>query len=167
MGITCCSLVPDSIFGIDEFINISSILINAGIAIWIVHTIQNKLNNKRVLKDFYIDEVKELRYEYKKYLTDLINGDISPKNVISWHKLMNIKVEDLMMDLKNIYRFDNSLLKPYQIELRELITENPDFIDQFNSEKLTLTSNSINIIIKFQQNNNRLFSDLIVKINNN
>ena len=100
------------------------------------------------------------------FIIDLINGDIYPKNIIPWHKLMNIKVNDVMYDLENTYKINKTSLKPYQIELRELITDNEDFIEQFNSEKLVLNHNSINLIIKFQQNHNKLFSDLIIKINN-
>jgi len=166
MGATDCLTINTITFSVSDCINIISILVNSVIAIWIVYTIQNKLNNKRVLKDFFIEEIKDIRSQYKSYLSDLVSGKIQPKTITSWHKLMSIKINDIMLDLQTTYKCDKDFLRPYQIDLRELITENIDFIEQFNKKSLQLSSESINQILKFQQNNNKLFSDLIIKINN-
>ena len=48
---------------------------------------------------------------------------------------MNIKVIDIMRTINEIYKIDENILNPYQNELRELITENEDFISSFNLEQ--------------------------------
>ena len=79
---------------------------------------------------------------------------------------MNIKVTDIMDEINCIYKIDKNTLNPYQNELRDLLTDNEDFNNQFNDEKLILSSNSKNSLIKFQQEKNKLFNQIILKINN-
>ena len=60
--------------------------------------------------------------EYKTFLTNLYLNTTHPQKIIPWFKLMNIKVDDLMSIVNAKYKIDEKKLKPYQIDLRELIT---------------------------------------------
>jgi hypothetical protein len=149
-----------------DWIDVLGIFVNAGLAFWIVKTIQNRLTNKRVLKDHFINEVKELRNEYKACLSNLYSDQTQPKRVVPWFKLMNIKVNDLMAIVAKKYKIDKTVLHPYQRELQELITNNEEFIDQFKSAKpIVFTENSKNTFIKFQQEHSHIFNELIIHIN--
>jgi hypothetical protein len=149
-----------------DCINLLGIFINSILAFWIVKTIQNRLTNKRVLKDHFISEVKDIRNDYKNCLSNLYSSKSLPKLVIPWFKLMNIRVNDLMLILNKKYKIGSSHLLPYQIDLPELITNNEEFIDQFRNESLIVFSEISKIqLLRFQQENNKLFNDLIIKIN--
>lgn len=125
-----------------------------------------RLTNKRVLKDHFITEIKDIRSEYKIFLNNLYSNNTRVKSVIPWFKLMNIKVIDIMRTINEIYKIDENILNPYQNELRELITENEDFISSFNLEQnIIFSDNSKTKIIEFQQKNNSLFNRLIIEIN--
>jgi hypothetical protein len=166
MGTTCCCLNPLSSLTATNWIAILGIFVNSALAIWIVRTIQSRLTNKRVLKDHFINEVKEIRNEYKCCLNNLYSNKTLPKTLIPWFKLMNIKVADLLTLINAKYKIDKDRLSPYQRELQELITNNEDFITQFNTDKpVVFTENSRSLIIKFQQEHNHLFNDIIIKIN--
>lgn len=155
-----CSLLPS------DWIDITGLLINSFLAFWIVKTIQNRLTNKRVLKDHFITEIKEIRNEYRNFLSNIYSCKTHPRIVIPWFKLMNIKVNDIMSVLNVKYSIDRNYLLPYQHDLQELITNNEDFITQFNDDKnVTFTETSKIQFIKFQQENNQLFNDIIIKIN--
>ena len=56
---------------ISDWISIIGIIINSSLSIWLVITIQNRLTNKRVLKDHFITEIKDIRSEYKIFLNNL------------------------------------------------------------------------------------------------
>lgn len=149
-----------------DWVYVFGVLVNAGLAFWIVRTIQNRMTNRRVLKDHFINEVKDLRNEYKACLSNLYADKIYPQNVIPWFKLMNIKVNDLMTILNDKYKVDKIILQPYQIELSNLITNNDDFIQQFKSGKpVVFSPESKNSFIKFQQDHNNLFNKIIIAIN--
>lgn len=165
MGTTCC-INPHCSLDASDWITLLGILINSALAIWIVRTIQSRLTNKRVLKDHFINEIKEIRNEFKICLNNLYSNKTHPESVIPWFKLMNIKVDDLMIIIHSKYKIAGNSLSPYQNDLRELITNNDDFIKQFKSNKpIAFSEISRNQIIKFQQEHNKLFNNVIVKIN--
>lgn len=149
-----------------DFIAILSLCLNLGFGIWVVYVLQNNLSNRRVLKDHFISEVKELRKEYISYLNILYLDKAKTKSVLPWFKLMNVKTENLMNILSHKYKTDSDLLNPYQNDLRDLVTDNPDFISQFSStETVTFSNISKNTFIEFQTTHSHLFNDLIISIN--
>ncbi len=165
MGTTCCCLRLFCSLESADWIALFGVAVNAGLAYWIVRTIQNKLTNKRVLKDHFISEMKDIRTEYKNCLNNLYSNNTNPQRIIPWFKLMNIRVNDLMILINQKYKIDIKKLEPYQNELRELITNNNDFINQFRNDKVVFSEASRSELIKFQQTHNKLFNEIIIAIN--
>lgn len=164
--IICCYVKTSDTIKIADYISILAIIINFILAIIIVRTIQNRLTNKRVLKDHFISEIKELRNEYRDCINKLHSNSANSKEILPLLKLMNIKAKDLI-ELVNIkHGIDKQILLPYQDTLRELITNNVDFIRDFNTVgTINFSEDSKNSFHKFQQENNHIFNDLIIKIN--
>lgn len=150
---------------ISDYIELLSVLFNILLTIWIVKVLQNKLTNKRSLKDYLIQEIKDLRQEYRKFFNNLCSNNINPQTALSWFKLMNIKIEDFMVIVSQEYHIDRKKLEPFQNDLRSLITENEDYIECFKKDKIKFSTNSIQSIIAFQQHNSKLFNEIIVEIN--
>lgn len=149
-----------------DYLDIFSLIINSFLAIWIVYIIQNNLNNKRILKDHFINEIKELRKEYKNFLNSLYLGKLKPKEVIPWFKLMNIKSKNLLFLLNKKYKVDKNALHPYQIHLRKIVTEFSEFDENFKTNReFKLSEESKNELIIFQQDYNGIFNSLIMDIN--
>lgn len=149
-----------------DWVNAFGVAVNAGLAIWIVRAIQDNLNNRRVLKDHFICEVKDLRNSYKEYLNNLHGGKTLPQSITPWFKLMNIKVNDLMVILNKKYRIQIDNLLPYQTTLPELITDSEEFIRQFMGDKpVKFSEETKKALIRFQQEHNQRFNDLIILIN--
>lgn len=138
---------------------------NILIAVGIAYVLQNKFTNKRTLKDHFISEVKEIRSEYRTFLTDLYSNTSSPRELLSWFKLMNIKVGDLISIVNQKYEIPENFFNSYQIELRELVTNSEDFERCFRSNRLNLSESTRRDLTRFQQEHQRLFNDLIIKIN--
>jgi hypothetical protein len=165
MGTTCCCLKFLCSLEAADWIALFGVIVNAGLAYWIVRTIQDKLTNKRVLKDHFINEIKDIRNEYKTCLNNLYANSTHPHRVIPWFKLMNIKIDDLMTLINKKYNIEKSKLKPYQVELQELITNNEDFMAHYNHDKVIFSQASRTQLIKFQQSHNQLFNEIIITIN--
>jgi len=142
------------------------ILINSGIALYIVSNIQKNQVNKRLIKDHLISEIKDIRNDYKDLLSNLTNGVILPSSILPWFKLMNIKINDIMSLAKKKYNVETDYLKPYTDDLRDLITENKEFEAIFNSTTSVSLSNGFRMnIIAFQQKHNHLFNELVIDVN--
>ena len=69
-----------------DWVNIFGFAVNAGLAIWIIKTIQYNQNNRRVLKDHFINEMKDIRTEYKNCLNNLYSNNTHPQRIIPWLK---------------------------------------------------------------------------------
>ncbi len=156
----------DTIGVIGLIISVVGLIINSILAIWIVKILQNNLANKRYLKDYLIEEIKDIRLEYRRFLNDLNSGKLKPKNILPWFKLMNIKVQDIMEIISKKYKIDKDSLKSYQIELRELVTEFKEFNSNYKENKFVkLNDSTLKELIRFQQENNSVFNSIIMKIN--
>lgn len=153
------------LLSVSDWIQIITIIVNIGLTVWIVTIIQNKLTNRRSLKDYVIDEIKGFRQEYRIFFNNLCSNKVQPQTVLSWFKLMNIKINDLMEIIDKQYNVNKDTLAPFQNELRTLITENEDFISCFNRPRIEFSATSQSSIIKFQQENSHLFNEIIVLIN--
>ena len=179
MGATCCVKVQEVlsasdrilfwqtvIIGVQTIIIAIGIGVSAGVGIWIVRTMQDRLTNKRVLKDHLMQEVKDLRDEYREFLKGIYTDKTIGAHVMPWFKLMDLKIDDLM-DIANAkYKIAKTMLAPYQKELLELITENKDFEQQFKSGlAINFKDESKTAFIIFEQNHNHLFNDIIIAIN--
>lgn len=149
-----------------DYINIAGIIINAVLAAWIIIKLQNKINNKRVLKDHLMSEMKSIRDEYLFFFNKLIQGEIEAKTVIPWFKLMSLKINSHLPILNKKYNIQTDCFIPFQLTLLDMVTNNRDFMIQFEkTEPVTFSAESKVIFMKFMQSNNHLFNDIIIKIN--
>lgn len=165
MGIILLCLL--SYLSVSDIITIISIVVNGILALWIVKVIQASFANRRTLKDHFISEVKDLRVEYRTVLNNIYAKKLNSKEVIPWFKVMNIKVNDLMDCLNREFNVEKFALDPYQNQLRDLITESEDFIEGYKgNKKLILSASLIEKMTDFHGENQKLFNDLIIKINN-
>jgi hypothetical protein len=162
MGRGCC-LGFFSDFKVADWIAITGILINAILGVSIVFFLQSKLTNKRLLKDHFINEVKELRKEYETYFKTL--STIPPLEVLQVLKSINRKGSDLLFILKEKYKVDEKVFTPFHIELSEIITDDPEFIRNYRGKSTVLSAEGSRSLRKFQNENSRLFNAIIIRIN--
>lgn len=149
-----------------NWIDLAGIIINSILAVWIVKTIQNRLTNKRVLKDHFITEIKEIQKEFRQFFSELYSNRTKPKDCLAWFKLMNIRVSDLLAIASKKYLVGASALDPYLIELRDFISNSQEFTNAFYGNSPITPSESLRSrLILFEQTNNHLFNEVIVIIN--
>jgi len=150
-----------------EWIAIFAILANAIMAYWIVQTIQKNINNRRVLKDHFISEIKEIRTDYYKWLEYFYSKKFSPREVIPIFKLLSIKVNNCLDVVGETYSIEENCLSPFVLDLPEIITESEAFTSNFSKNtSTTLDNEARHKLIKFQQEHNKVFNKIIVGINN-
>ena len=150
-----------------DWISIFGIIANGIIAWWIVLEIQKNVNNRRILKDHFINEIKEIRNDYVLKLKEIYYDKCEPQKLFYWFKSMDIKVNDLMEFINEKYKkIEKNKLIPYTRDLKKLISDDEDFIKLYKKNKITdfsiILKNKIN---SFQQENNRIFNDVIISIN--
>ncbi|EOR96497.1 hypothetical protein ADIARSV_0281 [Arcticibacter svalbardensis MN12-7] len=149
-----------------NWIDLLGIIANLLFAWWIVIAIQNKINNKRVLKDHFIQDLKEIRNDYRLFFINIDKGVLLPNEILPWFKLMNIKVKDLLDVVKTVHKIDIYQLDPFKKDLNELMSENSDFKTNYRSEQpIVFSGRSKRDFIKFQGKYISRFNEILILIN--
>lgn len=147
-------------------VDILNIVITAGISIWVVRTLQKKLNNERRLKDYFISEISAVQGEYRNLIASVLASKESPKLLKIKFSNLETKLNSLMQILEQKYDISHELLYQYQINLRMIIEDDPGYTSVFRVDsRFTLTPDSVMEIYALDRNNVHLFYDIIIKIN--
>lgn len=151
-----------------DWINLSSVLISLAslfVTIWIGSTLQRAITSERAIKDFLIKNIEEINKHYKSFYADLLGGKFEPKHVLQWFKSFNVEIEPICNKLSEFTNCNYDTLSPFRHELREIITEDEDFINNFDKG---LLDPSVKLRLKiqdFHKRNYHIFIDLICEIN--
>jgi hypothetical protein len=152
---------------VSAWVDIIGILISLIFGFWISSNLQKKITSKRVLKDHLINEVKTLNDFYFNFINDLMEDKKKVKGMIALFKSMNIKIKKIMEIIQDNYKISNLYLTTYQISLRNIILNCKEYEFAFkNGGYLELSNETINELLKFRQQNEHLFNELILLINN-
>lgn len=152
---------------IQIIVSIADIIISAGVAVWIVHTLQKTIDNERSTKDYCISEISKIQTEFRDLMSSAIAGQENTKLFkIKFNKL-TVKVNALMKLLNKKYSIPINILCPYQTELLMKIEDDGGFNSIFmnQTENFQLTQETINNIYILDSNNCHIFYDIIESIN--
>ncbi len=149
-------------------VDVIGIIVTACVSIWIVRTIQNKINNERSLKDYLISEISVIQNEYRVIMANVQSGKESPKLLrIKFHNL-NSKVNQLMRILNQKFGIPLNLLSPYQTTLPMIIEDDSNFQSVYRIDsRFTISKETAAELYKLDNDNGHLFYELIIRINDN
>lgn len=151
---------------IQILVDLFGIFVTTSVSIWIVKTIQKRLNNERSTKDYFIGEVSVIQNEYRNLLSSVMSSKESPKMLKVKFNNLNTKVNSLMKLLATKYKIQENLLAEYQTHLPMIIEDDRGYTNVYRQDsRFTLTRETINAIYKLDRENNHIFYDIIVKIN--
>lgn len=146
-------------------IDIVSIIISGGIAIWIVKYIQSKLDTEQKLRDYFCEEVKIIRDEYRKILDEIYNDQLRPKKFQSEMSSLNNKSTDIMNHLEQKFGVNSEALTNFQLALNTKVSEDDKFIHAYNTNsKVKFSDEFITQIRNIEANNSSVFNDLIEQV---
>ena len=119
-------------------------------------------SEKRYLKEITIEDIKGLREDYRIFLNRLISNQCDPRFIVSWFKVMNLKMEGIGSFIKSEYK--KELFKACQDkhnELKRYVTGCADMNNSYNQKAIIFTDTIKNEIIEFH---NGLYRSLLVAI---
>ena len=147
-------------------VTVISIIVSAAIAVWVVKIIQAKLDSEQKLKDYFCDELKDIRNGYKGVINDIYNNQMTPNDFKNRMNSLGARATDLMAHLKESFNIENTL-DTYRLELNTIVTESDLYIISYahNGDGSLRFSNDFKANLReFEIRNKSIFSDLIQKI---
>lgn len=146
-------------------IGIIEILVTAFVAIWVVQSVQKKIDDEKVLKDFFSKEIIQLRTDLRTFLDNLIKGGITTNSVKQEHNILRVRINDLMSALNIKYNFDKKYLSAYQQNLLKIIEADLHYEEGFASnKKIKFTEDTIEKLHTLRVKNDHLFNDILIKL---
>lgn len=150
----------------EVIVNFFGILVNGFLAWWIVSSIQKKQNNVRIIKDHFINEIKDLRSDCKKFLQKVYSGDCTQNEIITTTRLIGIKSSDLLTIFNRRLLINHAYLHSYHIELNRILTDDTGFlVANGDGLKVRLSAQGKLQLLQFQSQHNSRFNDLILEVN--
>lgn len=143
------------------------IVVSALVAIWIVDTLQKKLDRTHQLKDHFSKEVLAVREQYRNLVRDLTGSSQRPKQIVNNFRMTGIYANDLLKLLNTQYGTPTEILQPFQTELLSIATECEEYNNAYRRNKIfQYRKVTIEAIREFEKKHDRLFNDILMTIYN-
>jgi hypothetical protein len=155
------------IFGLQlsDLIAIIEIIVTSIIGIWIAVAVQNNLTKSRYLKEYFINEVKDIRDLYKGFVNQLYKSQISAIDIKDWFKIMSERTRTLDKFLHEKYKIDNSLIVQKHAEVQQTITNMDEFNEDYKKKTISFTNSSKNEILKLHSELSCVLTQRVIDIN--
>lgn len=157
--------VSDYLSATQIIIAVLNIIIMAFIAIWVVQSVQRKLDSEKTLKDFFSRELIELRIDLRAFLDKLIRGGMEAKAIKLEHHLISVRIQDILTALNQKFGIDKKYLKAYRQNLMKIVEADFNYVNQFETNGSVFFDNeTVSKLHTLRTNNDHLFNDILLKI---
>lgn len=147
------------------FVDVLTMLVGAFIAVWVVKSIQSKLDAEQKLKEYFHSEMLSVRNGYRKILDDIYHHTMRPKDFIQRMNSLSILSTDIMLHVKERYDIDDVRLVSFQLDLNEKISEAPVFLTAYIPDNVLVFSGAFEAELRqFEAANNSVFNEIFVKL---
>lgn len=157
--------IADYLSATQIIVGLIEILVTAFVAIWIVQSVQTKIDNEKVLKDFFSSELIQLRADLRTFLAKLMNGGVEAKTIKLEHNLLRVRINDLLSALNKKYKVDKKYLGAYRQNLLKIVEEDENYNKSYaNNGRVSLTDETVSKLQKLRSDNDHLFNDILIKL---
>lgn len=149
--------------------NISNIisLLTLGGNLIIAYYINRKINNRRKIKDYFMDEIIVQRNAFRRLEDELIDQAKKPLDLKMRIHVLISRVNDLMNAASVQFGINENDLSAYVNGFYAIIDEDLDYTANYSkNSEFHITSETKRKLKSFDSQNDHKFTDVIVYINN-
>lgn len=147
-----------------DWITILDIVITSTIGIWIGVSVQKNLTTNRAVKEYFINENRDIKEKYNKFMNDLYSNHISSEQIKEWFKIMTIKINTFEGFITNEYRLKPEISSVHN-NLKYMITGSDDFNTQYKEKYITFSNSTKNEILLFHTDLSNCLTKLVIETN--
>ena len=86
-----------------DWISVCNLIVTSAIGIWLALIVQKNFTINRAIKDYYIQEIKDVRKLYVDFLNNVYKGKISAKNIKEWFKIVSNRINCVERSLNDSF----------------------------------------------------------------
>jgi len=156
MGLSLCK---------SDWIGVLNLIVTTFIGIWLVLFVQKNFTINRAIKDYYIQEIKDVRKLYVDFLNNVYKGEMSAKGMKEWFKIISNRIECVERSLNDSFYIKDSDIGKIHSEIQNFITGTEDFNNNYRSKQFSFSETTKNEILIYHTRLLKCFTDVVVKIN--
>ncbi|MBR5148277.1 MAG: hypothetical protein IKV15_03680 [Bacteroidaceae bacterium] len=145
---------------------IVDIIIGIGVAYILAYIVPMKLNNNRSLKDFYINELVEIKSDYNDFCKSMALGKSDATTIKTNFKQLSLRLDAFQHAAKQNIGLDFNILI-HLTKMQLLITSSQEMNEQFRKKTIIFSSKTQNGIWSNLNLFNVNLMSAIAAINNN
>lgn len=160
-----CLIPSDWIALTSILVDFLAMLVGGFIAVWVVRSIQSKLESEQKLKEYFLSEMISIRDGYRKVMDDIYRHVMTPQEFRQRMTSLSIMSTDIMRHLKERYKIDDSKLLLFQLDLNVKITETLVFQNAYsNNTELRFSTIFENDLRQMEADSNTIFNEIFVSL---
>jgi hypothetical protein len=149
-----------------DWIAVANIVVTSFIGIWLASVVQRNITANRIIKDYYIQEIQDLRKLYLNFFSRIYKGECSATNMREWLKIVSNRIDCIKDGLDDsFYMKDSNKIHKTHADIRTFITGTNDFNEQYQEPSLKFSENTKNEILKYHNELLHCFTIIVVDIN--
>lgn len=146
-------------------VSVMEILVTAFVAIWVVQSVQTKIDREKVLKDYFSGELIQLRTDLRAFLDLLIRGQMEAQSIKREHNLLRVRINDLMDVLNEKFNVDKKYLSAYRQGLLKIVEEDENYESGYSDNlKVKFTDSTVERLHKLRTKNDHVFNYILLKL---
>jgi hypothetical protein len=146
LGISSFFLLVFKITETSDIINVISIFVNIGIAVFVAYFIQNRITNNRYVKEYIIGLINSTSIEYELFLKNIRNGNLNRKEINQEFKYFSMKLTTLDTTINNFLNIKNSNFQSLNRNIHKTITDSSEFNNTITNSKVKLKFTTLNLL---------------------
>lgn len=147
-------------------VDIIAMAVGGFLAIWVVQSIQSKLDTEQKLRDYFCSELLSLRNGYRNVMQEVYCHRVKAKDFKKRMSTLNKLSTELMTRLNAKYRIDSQPLIRYQVGLNFMVTETQAYTNAFRSNRAFQLSDDLELKLReFEATKgSEVFNDILMDI---
>lgn len=148
-----------------DIISIIDIGITSILGLWIAIGVQRSLTKNRYLKEYFINEINNIREEYRIFFSDIYAEKLNAKTIKDRLKIMTGRISSFDKYIHQIYKINNSLLKDGHANFQQFITGEDEFNGQFSDPQIKFSNHIKTELFRKQTELAEIITQRVIDIN--
>lgn len=109
------------------------------VTIWIAIIVQKNLTKNRYLKEYFINELRSVREEYRLLFSEMYNSRLSSKDIKDRLKIISMRIRSIDTYIDRYFSTRPSKLKDIHSDFQQYITGEDEFNSQFKAKVISFS----------------------------
>ena len=151
---------------LSDLLAILDIVVTIVIGFVITHMVSVRDSRTRAIKDYYIQELADIKSEINKFYASLFKGDLEAKEIIGWYSAIRNRIDSFDQSVRKTFTiYEGSIAKKLFLNYK-YITNSNDFNSNYNQGKIIFRAATKNAIGKNEKQLYTLVERTLYDINN-